>query len=252
MPNPTPKDPEGLRGSLLKKQKRRGRGGEAPSPTSRHAADYSLGDRLLASDHRRFRRANTGESLAAKGPVFIRRADRTFTCAEFEGVDGDGMLRFRVNVAGSFKMLSPEKLSSHALVPTTECDSPAGDAREERLQVDKVITQSRRKSEMCSSRTAETVSVTVSPPPSPVVTKSVDGIHASAPEPEKIHKVGDCVIYQGRGGLALATVQEVYLDDQLSPYYYIRLQDGSERQTDNEHIYLTDPSCFVEGMLKQL
>ena len=269
------KDPDGLRGSLLKKQKSRGRGEEADIPRRRHtmvdyslgdllgdeaadcpsrshAADYSLGDRLLASDHRRFRRAKRGESLTPKGRVFVRRADRTFTCAEFEGVDGDGMLRFRVNVAGSFKMLSPEKLSSHALVPTTECDSPAGDAREERLQVDKVITQSRRKSEMCSSRTAETVSVTVSPPPSPVVTKSVDGIHASAPEPEKIHKVGDCVIYQGRGGLALARVQEVHLDDQLSPYYYIRLQDGSERQTDNEHIYLTDPSCFVEGMLKQL
>ena len=217
MPNPTPKDPEGLRGSLLKKQKRRGRGGEAPSPTSRHDADYSLGDRLLPSDLRRFRRAKRGESLAAKGRVFVRRADRTFTCAEFEGVDGDGLPRFRVSEAGSFKVISPERLSSHVLVPTTGCDS-------------------------------QTVATVSSPSPSsPVVVKSVDGIHATVPQPEKIHKVGDCVIYQGRVGLALAMVQEVYLDDQLSPYYYIRLQDGSERQTDNEHIYLTDPSCFVEG-----
>ena len=234
------KDPDGLRGSLLKKQKSRGRGEEADIPRRRHtmvdyslgdllgdeaadcpsrshAADYSLGDRLLASDHRRFRRAKRGESLTPKGRVFVRRADRTFTCAEFEGVDGDGLPRFRVSEAGSFKVISPERLSSHVLVPTTGCDS-------------------------------QTVATVSSPSSSsPVVAKSVDGIHATVPQPEKIHKVGDCVIYQGRVGLALAMVQEVYLDDQLSPYYYIRLQDGSERQTDNEHIYLTDPSCFVEG-----
>jgi len=238
------KDPDGLRGSLLKKQKsRRGGGAASPrrrhtvaysrgdllgeeaaasSPTRSHAADYSLGDRLLISDLRQFRSANSGESLTPKGRVFVRRADRTYTCAEFDGVNRQGMLRFRVDEAGSFKAICPKKLSSHVLVPTTGCDSPG-----------------------CDSRTVETSS----PPSSPVVAKSDDEIHASVPEQEleKIHKVGDCVIYQGRGGLSLATIHDVYLDDQLSPYYYIKLQDGSERQTDNEHICLADPSYFGEG-----
>jgi len=237
------KDPDGLRGSLLKKQKsRRGGGAASPrrrhtvaysrgdlgeeaaasSPTRSHAADYSLGDRLLISDLRQFRSANSGESLTPKGRVFVRRADRTYTCAEFDGVNRQGMLRFRVDEAGSFKAICPKKLSSHVLVPTTGDDSPG-----------------------CDSRTVETSS----PPSSPVVAKSDDEIHASVPEQEleKIHKVGDCVIYQGRGGLSLATIQDVYLDDQLSPYYYIKLQDGSERQTDNEHICLADPSYFGEG-----
>ncbi|EJK74548.1 hypothetical protein THAOC_03767, partial [Thalassiosira oceanica] len=228
--NSTPKDPRRRHtvdyslGDLL--------GGEAAaSPDRRHAADYSLGDRLLESDLRQFRRAKSGESLTPKGRVFVRRADRTFTCAEFDGVNRQGMLRFRVDEAGSFKEISPEKLSSHVLAPTTGCDSPGCDSRTEA----KVSPPSSPRTE-----------AKVSPPSSPVVTERVDG------KLEKIHKVGDCVIYQGRGGLSLATIQDVYLDDQLSPYYYIRLQDGSERQTDNEHICLADPSCFVQGMLKQL
>mmetsp|Transcript_24810 Transcript_24810/g.56162 ORF Transcript_24810/g.56162 Transcript_24810/m.56162 type:complete len:289 (-) Transcript_24810:616-1482(-) len=200
--NSTPKDP----------------GGSRASPRRRHAADYTLGDRLLPSDVRQFRRANSGESLTPKGRVFVWRTDRTFTCAEFEGVNGQGMPRFRVNEAGSFKAIPPEKLSLHVLVPTTGCDS--------------------------------WMVATVSPPTLPVVTRSAaDGINASVPEQEKIHKVGERVLYRGRDGLALATVQDVYLDDQLSPYYCIRLQDGSERQTDNEHICLVDLSF---DMSKQL
>ncbi|EJK49903.1 hypothetical protein THAOC_31171 [Thalassiosira oceanica] len=182
MKSSTPKEPEGLRGSLLKKQKRRGRGEEAASPTRGHATDYSLGDRLPPSDLRRFRRAKSEESLTPKGRVFVRRADRTFTCAEFEGVNRQGMLRFRVNEAGSFKEISPEKLSSHVLAPTTGCDSPGCDSRTEA-----------KVSPPPSPRTE----AKVSPPSSPVVTDRVDG------KLETIHKVGDCVIYQGRGGFPL-------------------------------------------------
>jgi len=242
VPNSSPKDPDGLRGSLLKKQKRRGRGEEAASPRRSNAADYSLGDRLMPSDLHQFRRANIGESLTPKGRVFVRRADRTFTCAEFDGVDGQGMPRFRVNEAGSFKVISPKRLSSHVLVPTTGGDSPGCDSRT-------VETSSPPSSPVVAKGLPAVATVSSRPPSSPVVAKSVDGNHSPVPELEleKIHKVGDCVIYQGRGGLSLATIHDVYLDDQLSPYYYIKLQDGSERQTDNEHICLADPSYFGEG-----
>ena len=306
--NSTPKDPDGLRGSLLKKQ-RSLREVEAASARRSQAADYSLGDRLLPSDRRRFRRANSGEAegLTPRARVFVRRADRTFTCAEFEGVGVDGLSRFRVNEAGSFKAIPPARFSSHVLVPTNgrrtqavPTVSPPSSTK------DRSIADGRRlgslpirknRNRRHSTTTLSTAAVngedqssgiygrrSSSPqgvaeqhqpngssfhhrprlpfdfdendefpqPPNhtsrtsslfssvqdTVTVASVQDMVTVASDPDQMLKVGDRVLYQGNGGknLAPAVIQDVYLDDNLCPYYYIRFQDGSERQTDNKHI----------------
>ena len=308
MTNSTPKDPDGLPSSSLLEKQKNLRGGGPTFPRRRsQAADYSLGDRLLASDLRRFRRANSGESLMPRARVFVRRADRTFTCAEFEGVGVDGLSRFRVNEAGSFKAIPPARFSSHVLVPANgrrtqavPTVSPPSSTK------DRSIADGRRlgslpirknRNRRHSTTTLSTAAVngedqssgiygrrSSSPqgvaeqhqpngssfhhrprlpfdfdendeflqPPNhtsrtsslfssvqdTVTVASVQDMVTVASDPDQMLKVGDRVLYQGNGGknLAPATIQDVYLDDNLCPYYYIRFQDGSERQTDNKHI----------------
>lgn len=54
-----------------------------------------------------------------------------------------------------------------------------------------------------------------------------------------MYKVGMGVYYKRQNeGKLLAKILEVHLDDLLEPYYTIKLEDGREKQTDNDHITL--------------
>ena len=62
-------------------------------------------------------------------------------------------------------------------------------------------------------------------------------ISASAGGP--LHQKGMNVFYQSYGSTVTpAVILDVHLDDELEPYYTIRLEDGREKQTDNGHIIL--------------
>jgi len=54
-----------------------------------------------------------------------------------------------------------------------------------------------------------------------------------------LHQKGMNVFYQSSGStITPARILDVHLDDELEPYYTIRLEDGREKQTDNDHILL--------------
>lgn len=54
-----------------------------------------------------------------------------------------------------------------------------------------------------------------------------------------LHQKGMNVFYQSSGSTVTpAHILDVHLDDELKPYYTIRLEDGREKQTDNDHILL--------------
>lgn len=62
------------------------------------------------------------------------------------------------------------------------------------------------------------------------------------PSPERVprYKTGMAVLYKSSGTIASARILEVHADDECVPYYTLRLEDGREKQTDNDHIAL-DP-----------
>mmetsp|Transcript_41322 Transcript_41322/g.86711 ORF Transcript_41322/g.86711 Transcript_41322/m.86711 type:complete len:320 (-) Transcript_41322:62-1021(-) len=51
-----------------------------------------------------------------------------------------------------------------------------------------------------------------------------------------VYKAGVSVQYRGAGGEMGARILDVHLDDELVPYYTIKLEDGREKQTDNAHL----------------
>jgi len=60
--------------------------------------------------------------------------------------------------------------------------------------------------------------------------------HKAEEEKPVMYEAGTSVRYRGAGGEMGARILDAHLDDELVPYYTIKLEDGREKQTDNAHL----------------
>ncbi|KAL3942571.1 MAG: hypothetical protein SGBAC_003241, partial [Bacillariaceae sp.] len=64
----------------------------------------------------------------------------------------------------------------------------------------------------------------------------------SGDEKDKKYKEKQVVAYKSNGKFSLARIEKVHLDDELTPYYTIKIEFEKEKQTDNAHLQELSPS----------
>lgn len=191
---------------------------------------------------------------------FILRSDGTYKYALFDGWKGtSGSLQFQVE-QGKYKVVPVANIADFVKIPMLPVSSSARRSSI-RLSTSGRVVSKRRTSVSKKSSLPTPTSRQIKDKKkkknkkgkkqsrAPQQPKSHDGLiyckgrevmyKGSNGVVRKIYQKDSSVLYKGRNGEEEALILDVHLDDELEPYYTIRLMSGREiRQTDNDHIVM--------------
>ena len=186
---------------------------------------------------------------------FILRSDGTYKYSLFDGFKDDGSLQFQVE-QGKYKVVPVANIAEFIKIPMLPVSSSARRSSIRLSTSGRVV--SKRRTSVSKKSSLPTVRQTKDkkkmnkkgkkqvPQLEP---KSHEGLiycrgrevmyKGSNGVVRKIYQKDSSVLYKGRDGEEEALILDVHLDDEMEPYYTIRLIDGREiRQTDNDHIVM--------------
>jgi len=218
---------------------------------------YALGDGLRNEDS--ILCSCTESTLAAVKKIqpndcgFILRSDGTYKYSLFDGYKRDGSLQFQVE-QGKYKVVPVANIAEFVKIPMLPVSSSARRSSIRLSTSGRVVSKRRTSVSKKSLPTGRQIKdkkknkkgkkqVTPQQPKShegliyckgrEVMYKGSNGVV------RKIYQKDSSVLYKGRNGEEEALILDVHLDDEMEPYYTIRLIDGREiRQTDNDHIVM--------------
>ena len=186
---------------------------------------------------------------------FILRSDGTYKYALFDGWKGNsGSFQFQVD-QGKYKVVPVAHIAEFVKIPMLPVSSSARRSSIRLSTSGRVVSKRRNSVSKKSLPTGRQTKdkkkknkkgkkqVTPQKPKShegliyckgrEVMYKGSNGVV------RKIYQKDSSVLYKGRNGEEEALILDVHLDDEMEPYYTIRLIDGREiRQTDNDHIVM--------------
>ena len=187
---------------------------------------------------------------------FILRSNGTYKYSLFDGWNDDGSLQFQVD-QGKYKVVPVANIAEFIKIPMLPVSSSARRSSIRLSTSGRVVSKRRtsvsKKSSLPTSRQIKDKKNNKKgkkqsrvPPQQP---KSHEGLiyckgrevmyKGSNGVVRKIYQKDSSVLYKGRDGEVEALILDVHLDDEMEPYYTIRLIDGREiRQTDNDHIVM--------------
>ena len=222
---------------------------------------YALGDGLRNEDSIL---CSCETTLAAVQKIqpndcgFILRSDGIYKYALFDGYKEDGALQYQVE-KGKYKVVPVAYIAEFIKIPMLPVSSSARRSSIRLSTSGRVVSKRRasvnKRSSLPTSRQTKDKKKKNKkgkkqsrvPPQQP---KSHEGlIYCKGREVmykgsngivRKIYQKDSSVLYKGRNGEEeAALILDVHLDDEMEPYYTIRLLDGREiRQTDNDHIVM--------------
>jgi len=218
---------------------------------------YKLGEPLRNEDS--ILCSCTESTLAAVRKIkpndcgFILRSDGTYKYSLFDGFKDDGSLQFQVD-QGKYKVVPVTNIAEFVKIPMLQVSSSARRSSirlstsgrvvsKRRTSVSKKSLPTGRQTKDKKKNKKGKKQVPLQQPKShegliyckgrEVMYKGSNGVV------RKIYQKDSSVLYKGRDGEEEALILDVHLDDELEPYYTIRLIDGREiRQTDNDHIVM--------------
>ena len=220
---------------------------------------YKLGEPLRNEDS--ILCSCTESTLAAVKKIqpndcgFILRSDGTYKYALFEGWKRDGSLQFQVD-QGKYKVVPVANIAEFIKIPMLPVSSSARRSSIRLSTSGRVVSKRRtsvsKKSSLPTSRQIKDKKKKNKKGKKqvhPQEPKSHEGLiyckgrevmyKGSNGVVRKIYQRDSSVLYKGRNGEEEAIILDVHLDDEMEPYYTIRLIDGREiRQTDNDHIVM--------------
>jgi len=221
---------------------------------------YKLGEPLRNEDS--ILCSCTESTLAAVKKIqpndcgFILRSDGTYKYSLFDGWKDDGSLQFKVD-QGKYKVVPVANIAEFIKIPMLPVSSSARRSSIRLSTSGRVVSKRRTSVSKKSLPTGRQIKekkknnkkgkkqsrVTQQEPKGhegliyckgrEVMYKGSNGVV------RKIYQKDSSVLYKGRDGEVEALILDVHFDDEMEPYYTIRLIDGREiRQTDNDHIVM--------------
>ena len=220
---------------------------------------YKLGDGLRNEDSIL---CSCESTLAAVKKIqpndcgFILRSDGTYKYALFEGYKEDGSLQFKVE-EGKYKVVPVANIAEFVKIPMLQVSSSARRSSIRLSTSGRVVSKRRTSVSKKSLPTGRQTKDKKKNNKNKKGKKQVPQLEPKSHEGliycrgrevmykgsngvvRKIYQKDSSVLYKGRDGEEEALILDVHLDDEMEPYYTIRLIDGREiRQTDNDHIVM--------------